>query len=61
MILFLNKADLLMEKVKDPRQQLVSYFPDFQGKPGSYKDAIEFFKFAFRSANQSPTKEIYTQ
>jgi len=63
MILFLNKADLLMKKVRDPRQQLIATFPNYRGKPGSYKDAIQFFKDAFREGilEELPNKEIYTQ
>ncbi|WVQ81951.1 hypothetical protein IAT38_004078 [Cryptococcus sp. DSM 104549] len=58
-ILFLNKADLLMEKIKDPQQQIKRNFNDFDGKPGSFNDAVEFFKYKFRSLNRTPTKEIY--
>ncbi|WWD18962.1 hypothetical protein CI109_103419 [Kwoniella shandongensis] len=58
-ILFLNKADLLMEKIKQPNQQIRKHFPDFEGKPGSFNDAVEFFRFKFRSLNRSPSKEIY--
>ncbi|RSH88616.1 hypothetical protein EHS25_002843 [Saitozyma podzolica] len=43
-ILFLNKADVLAEQIKDPNQQVKPYFQDFPGKPGSYNDALEFFK-----------------
>ncbi|KAL7423443.1 hypothetical protein Q5752_001023 [Cryptotrichosporon argae] len=59
MILFLNKADLLMEKIKDPQQQVLATFPDFAGKPGSFNDAVDFFKNKFRSLNRNPSKEIY--
>ncbi|KAK8854889.1 hypothetical protein IAR55_003628 [Kwoniella newhampshirensis] len=58
-ILFLNKADILMEKIKDPQQQIRKHFRDFEGKPGSFNDAVEFFKIKFRSLNRSSTKEIY--
>ncbi|BEI89763.1 uncharacterized protein CcaverHIS019_0211250 [Cutaneotrichosporon cavernicola] len=59
MILFLNKADLLVEKIKDPKQQVSTWFPDFPGKPGSYNDAVEYFKKKFRSLNHNINKEIY--
>ncbi|KAK4683577.1 hypothetical protein P7C73_g6666, partial [Tremellales sp. Uapishka_1] len=58
-ILFLNKADLLMEKIRDPLQQIAPHFNDFPGKPGSYNDGVQFFKNKFRSLNRTPTKEIY--
>ncbi|WWC90831.1 uncharacterized protein L201_005768 [Kwoniella dendrophila CBS 6074] len=58
-ILFLNKADILMEKIKDPHQQIKKHFPEFEGKPGSFNDAVEFFKIKFRTLNRTPSKEIY--
>ncbi|WVQ99881.1 hypothetical protein IAU59_007024 [Kwoniella sp. CBS 9459] len=58
-ILFLNKADILMEKIKDPQQQIKRHFSDFEGKPGSFNDAVDYFKTRFRSLNRTPTKEIY--
>lgn len=74
-ILFLNKADLLMEKVsssaflggmrsspfqiKDPKQQIAPHFPDFPGKPGSYNDAVAFFKMKFKSLSTQPNREVY--
>ncbi|XP_037826578.1 guanine nucleotide-binding protein subunit alpha-11-like [Lucilia sericata] len=39
-IMFLNKTDLLDEKIK--RSHLDEYFPDFKGKRGNSKDAREF-------------------
>jgi hypothetical protein len=30
-ILFLNKDDIFRRKIKDPRSQIVEYFPEFQG------------------------------
>lgn len=60
-ILFLNKSDLLMDKIKDPKQQLQPFFPEYDGKPGSYTDAVEFFKRQFRALNHNPSKELYIQ
>lgn len=59
MILFLNKADVLMDKIKDPQQQISEHFPDFTGKPGSFQDAVDFFKLKFRTLNRNPQKETY--
>lgn len=61
MILFLNKADLLAEKIKDPNQQIVATFADFPGKPGSFNAAVDFFKQKFRALNHNPNKEVYVQ
>ena len=58
-ILFLNKADVCMEKIKDPRQQVLPNFPDFPGKPGSFNDLLDYFKKEFRKLVKSPRKEIY--
>ncbi|AFR95728.1 guanine nucleotide-binding protein G(o) subunit alpha [Cryptococcus neoformans C23] len=58
-ILFLNKADLLQVKIQDPSQQLHENFPEFEGKPYSFQDAVDFFKIKFRSLNRMPQKEIY--
>lgn len=60
-ILFLNKADLLIEKLKDPDQQIAATFDDFPGKPGSYQDAINFFKMKFRDLKTDNQKELYIQ
>lgn len=30
-IMFFNKADLLAQKMSDPKQQIKPYFPDFDG------------------------------
>ncbi|RSH82524.1 uncharacterized protein EHS24_007504 [Apiotrichum porosum] len=59
LILFLNKADLLREKLKSETQQVVTSFPDFDGAPFNFNDAIEFFKFKFRSVNRNPNREVY--
>ncbi|WVN90178.1 uncharacterized protein L203_105414 [Cryptococcus depauperatus CBS 7841] len=52
-------VDLLQQKIQDPDQQLHQHFPDFEGKPYSYVDAVDYFKLRFRSLNRIPTKEIY--
>ena len=56
-ILFLNKNDLFMEKVR--RVDLSAYFPDFDGGVGDYEEALEFIKELFFSKNLNPSKTIY--
>ncbi|ORX38624.1 putative heterotrimeric G-protein GTPase [Kockovaella imperatae] len=51
-ILFANKWDLLASKIIKKDQQILPYFPDFPGKPGSANDA-------FRSLNRNPNREVY--
>ena len=47
-ILFLNKKDVLEEKLKAGKK-ISRYFPDFPGPDGSYEEAIKFFKKEFLS------------
>lgn len=61
MILFLNKADLLKEKLADPKQQIATWWPEYPGKPGSFMDAVDYFKAKFRAVNRTQSKEIYIQ
>ena len=58
-ILFLNKVDVLANKLKDPSQQIAINFPDYTGQNGSSTDAIEFFKKKFFTLNRNPEKQIY--
>lgn len=58
-ILFLNKVDVLAQKLRDPQQQISANFPDFTGQPESSTDAIEFFKRKFFGLNRNPEKQIY--
>lgn len=60
-ILFLNKTDLLREKLRDPKQQIKAYFPEYPGRPGSYEDAYNFFKGEFEAQNHNPGKDLYVQ
>jgi len=57
MILFLNKRDLFLEKVK--RVPLNVAFPDYQGDD-SYEAGIEFLQDQFESRNRNPDKQVYT-
>lgn len=51
----------MIEKLKDPDQQIAATFDDFPGKPGSYNDAINFFKMKFRDLKTDNQKELYIQ
>ncbi|KDQ12024.1 hypothetical protein BOTBODRAFT_57088 [Botryobasidium botryosum FD-172 SS1] len=55
-ILFLNKIDLLKEKL--PTSPLVKYFPEYRGGD-NYDAALEFLLAKFTSLNQTPGKQIY--
>ncbi|KAH8835030.1 heterotrimeric G protein alpha subunit B [Flagelloscypha sp. PMI_526] len=55
-ILFLNKIDLLAEKL--PHSPLHHYFPDFAGG-SDFQMACNYLLNRFVSLNQNPQKEIY--
>jgi len=59
MILFLNKEDLFIEKIK--RSDLRKSFPDYTGDPGDKDQAFEYIKNQFVSLNSNPNRKIYTQ
>lgn len=56
-ILFLNKNDLFLEKIK--RVDLKVCFPEYTGGC-DYLTASKFLEDKFKSVNNSPTKSIYT-
>lgn len=58
MILFLNKADVFANKIRDPNQQISASFPDFSGRPGNYQDGVQYFKQRFQSLSRGQ-KEVY--
>lgn len=57
-ILFLNKRDLFLEKIKT--SNIVDYFPDYTGPPNNYDEGVKFFlgKFAQRNVSGS-AHQIY--
>lgn len=57
-ILFLNKTDLLEEKIQ--KSNLADYFPDFDGPPGDAKAAREFILKMFVDLNPDTEKIIYS-
>lgn len=50
-ILFLNKVDLLKDKVR--KSPVRKYFPDFDGKSNDVEDALRYFENLFLSLNKS--------
>ncbi|XP_053491651.1 guanine nucleotide-binding protein subunit alpha-11-like isoform X1 [Ictalurus furcatus] len=53
-ILFLNKMDILAEKIK--MSDLQNYFPRFQGKKRDPEAAMEFIREMYKQQAQSPEK-----
>jgi len=58
MILFLNKRDIFADKIK--RIPLKPFFPEYEGKEGSYSQGAAFMQRLFVSKNKNPDKEVYT-
>ena len=56
-ILFLNKKDLLEEKIRT--SHLVDYFPEFEGNKGDYEQAREFIAKMFVNAITHRSNDIY--
>ncbi|KAJ3282851.1 guanine nucleotide-binding protein subunit alpha [Borealophlyctis nickersoniae] len=56
MILFLNKIDLLKEKLQ--RSPIKNYFPQYEG-PNEFEPACEYFAHRFVALNRTPEKKIY--
>ncbi|XP_077441972.1 guanine nucleotide-binding protein subunit alpha-14-like [Vanacampus margaritifer] len=56
-ILFLNKKDLLEEKVQ--HSDVVTYFPQYKGPPRNAKRAQEFFLELYKMAHKGHKKPLY--
>ncbi|KAJ5069610.1 guanine nucleotide-binding protein g(o) subunit alpha [Anaeramoeba ignava] len=59
-VLFLNKKDLLKEKVK--KRDPSVFFKDYSGKPNNYKDSYLFIKDKFQKSSDlqnNPTRPLY--
>ena len=55
-LLFLNKVDLLRDKIKT--SPVSKYFPDFEGPDDDYDTVINFFTKKFLDRNQSKGRSI---
>ncbi|GJQ85225.1 hypothetical protein Trydic_g13065 [Trypoxylus dichotomus] len=58
-ILFLNKYDLLVKKVKNPETDIRWYFPQFVGNPHAIQDVQEFILAMFTGVKREPKKFLY--
>ena len=54
---FLNKSDLLEEKVH--QSPISDYFEDFEGNPGSYSDVINFIKGKYVDCDEQNSRQMY--
>jgi len=57
-ILFMNKRDLLGEKIK--KYHVVDFFPDFDGPKEDPKPAEQFFLAKFMAVNPDPDRGVYS-
>ncbi|XP_058815249.1 guanine nucleotide-binding protein subunit alpha homolog [Topomyia yanbarensis] len=58
-ILFLNKTDLLKEKVKNPNTDIRWYYPQFTGNPHSILDVQNFILQMFMNVRKNTKTPIY--
>ncbi|XP_063224998.1 guanine nucleotide-binding protein subunit alpha homolog [Bacillus rossius redtenbacheri] len=58
-ILFLNKTDLLAEKVRSRETDVRLYFPDFAGDPHSLRDVQEFVLDMFVAVKRDRKKPLF--
>ncbi|XP_053697902.1 guanine nucleotide-binding protein subunit alpha homolog [Sabethes cyaneus] len=58
-ILFLNKTDLLKEKVKDPNTDIRWYYPLFKGNPHSILEVQNFILQMFMNVRKNTKTPIY--
>ena len=57
-VLFLNKKDLLEEKIQSGKSPVSKYFPDCTAN--SYESAVDFFRQLFIDQNPNPeVRDIY--
>ncbi|KAI1719165.1 g-protein alpha subunit domain-containing protein [Ditylenchus destructor] len=56
MILFLNKKDLFLDKIK--RVSIKIAFADYKG-PNTYDDQVKYIEEKFEGLNANPDKTIY--
>jgi guanine nucleotide-binding protein subunit alpha-12 len=58
-ILFLNKTDLLIEKVRSGISDVRAYFPQFTGDPRNLSDVQAFIIAMFTSVKRDPRKPLF--
>ncbi|KDR09357.1 guanine nucleotide-binding protein subunit alpha homolog [Zootermopsis nevadensis] len=58
-ILFLNKTDLLVEKIRSGISDVRAYFPQFTGDPRNLSDVQAFIVTMFTSVKRDPRKPLF--
>lgn len=58
MILFLNKIDILKEKLA--KSNVKEYFKEYESDPLDFNKVSEFFKNQFLAKNKNTSKQVYT-
>lgn len=57
MILFLNKKDLFMDKIKE--KSIKDCFPDYDGPDHEYEPAVKYVQEIFVSCNSDKIRQVY--
>lgn len=62
MLLFLNKTDLLQEKLKSENNGFQKSFPDFNGDDTKFEECAQYLEDLFLSKKKNPTpdKKVFT-
>lgn len=58
-ILFLNKTDLLIQKIRSGDSDVRMYFPQFSGDPRNLSDVQAFILAMFTSVKRDPRKPLF--
>lgn len=58
-ILFLNKTDLLVQKIHSGDSDVRTYFPQFSGDPRNLSDVQAFILGMFTSVKRDPRKPLF--
>ncbi|XP_076329642.1 guanine nucleotide-binding protein subunit alpha homolog isoform X1 [Tachypleus tridentatus] len=58
-ILFLNKTDLLQEKIEKKDSNISHYFPEFSGDPHKLEDVQSFILSMFDSVRRDQKKQLF--
>jgi guanine nucleotide-binding protein subunit alpha len=59
LVLFLNKIDLLSEKLEMGMSPIVRYYPDFEGDPTDVAAGQAYFADKFKRLFRDPEKILY--
>lgn len=59
LVLFLNKVDLLQEKLQMGMSPIARYYPDYTGDPADVQAGQAYFATKFKRLYRDPDKQLY--